>query len=185
MTDFWYEEMRALDAVGIPRERYYPAIPLKKDATSLAELQQFTYAVACQDHPRPRMHFLGRGVYSPDYRDTFSAVMAVCPHLVITSDSVHARSSGFAGSKQHPGPYLLAKRTLQAMGVPPSAAVRAGYHMALDQEDLGQLIDALHAGWYDSELFSSSQEQLAWMSAGSPEPDRWDPIWAELRRRMR
>jgi len=184
MTDFWHEEMKILDSVRVPRDLYYPAVPLKKDATSLSELQEFVKALTWHGRVRrPRLHFLGRGVYSPEYRETFAVAMAACPDLQVSSDSVRQRA--MVGSKRAPGIYGLAKRVLEDLGVDPSERVHAGLHMALDQEELAQMIDALHTGWYDSELFSSSQEQLAWLAAGSPEPDDWDPMWAEMQRRMR
>jgi hypothetical protein len=168
MAAFYRAEAAVLRLWGVPEESFYPAIPLKKDATKLSELLTFARSLDCNGRHRPRIHLLGRGVFSPDYRETFNELLKVCPDFLITSDSVHSRSSGFLGNRAHPGPYMRAMDMLRGMGLPTFEVKRVGMHIALDQEDRMQLIEAVEAGWYDSELFDSAAEHYAWLAAHMP-----------------
>jgi hypothetical protein len=164
MAAIYNVQLQILHEAGVPLRQVYPAIPLKKDATSIADLQAFIRAMRCREEPRPRIHFLGRGLFSPDYRATYAAALAACPWLEITADSVRFRSSAFLGSRAKPGPWMIAQDLLRELGASVADVKRYGLHLALDQQDLAQLIEAVQAGWYDAELFDSAAEQLAWLA---------------------
>jgi hypothetical protein len=79
LVDFW-RSAQAILAIG---DRAIPAIPMKKDATSLADLLAFVAAA------RPRaIHLLGLGVKSPRYAETVAALRELAPQLEIQCDSV-------------------------------------------------------------------------------------------------
>lgn len=182
MAKLYELEREILLGYGVPPWQMYPAVPLRRAATPLPDLAVFARSLVCEErawrdpatgrthHERPRLHMLGRGVYSPEYRDTIAAVLDACPDVQITSDSVHIRSQAFLGSRETPGPYWLAKELVRQSGVRDTFSVqRLGMHMALRAEDERALLEAVRAGWYDSELFSSAAEELAWLAAGRPE----------------
>lgn len=165
MADFYADELRALDVEpGDPQ--VYAAIPLKKDATSLEDLERFVgeirdrFNLSCEDDPyrdppvrgRLRLHFLGRGAYSPDYRATFDAAKRACPTAIVTSDSVRIRA--MVGQDR---PLTQALKHLEALGVEePSKRKRAALQATNELLDAIELSDANAAGWYDSELDDSS-----------------------------
>lgn len=189
MADFYEEEYEVLRQAGVPGYQLMPAIPLKKDATSRADLCKFMHeGFRCKERvwrshvtgksevESPKIHFLGRGVYSPDYRDTFGVAVAACADVEIFSDSVRIRA--IIGSRKSPGALMRAQDALRAMGVTDAFELkRQGLIMALEQERRLQILEAVREGWYDSELFGSSAEHLAWLEAGSPEPDDWEKMW--------
>jgi hypothetical protein len=100
-----------------------------------------------------RLHFLGRGAYSPDYRATFDAVKRACPTAIVTSDSVRIRA--MVGEDR---PLTQALGHLKALGVgeagPRKRAALEATNELLDAIELG---DANAAGWYDSELDDSAE----------------------------
>jgi hypothetical protein len=166
MADFFTAELEALGVEpGDPR--IYAAIPLKKDATSLEDLEAFVaetrdrFGFSCEEDPdrdppvrgRMRLHFLGRGAYSPDYRATFDAVKRACPTAIVTSDSVRIRA--MVGEDR---PLTQALGHLKALGVgeagPRKRAALEATNELLDAIELG---DANAAGWYDSELDDSAE----------------------------
>lgn len=164
MAAFYAVQLQILFDAGVPLRQVSPAIPLKKDATSIADLQAFIRAMRCREESWPRLHFLGRGLFSPDYRATYAAALAACPWLEITADSVRFRSSAFLGNRAKPGPWMIAQDLLRELGASVADVKRYGLHLALDQQDLAQLIEAVQAGWYDAELFDSAAEELAWLA---------------------
>lgn len=128
----------------------------------------------------PRVHFLGRGTFVPEYRETFAAAMKVCPEIEVTSDTSLARRLVGEPKRGRPGPLYLARTAVKATGVTDAAeAIRKAWGIVLDQIFEEQLIDAVRAGWYDSELFESAAEEMAWMEAGKPDPDVWAKMWLE------
>lgn len=163
MSTFYRAQLQVLRNAGVPLDHVYPAIPLKKDATSINDLVAFLRSLPCNDDRPPRVHFLGRGLFSPDYRATYAAAMEVCPWLRITADSVRFRSSAFLGTRKNPGPFMLAQDIFRQLDMSGAEVKRLGLHLALDQQDLAQLIEAVQAGWYDPELFDSAEEHLAWL----------------------
>ena len=75
MTEFYHY---ALEVLGADDPLYVPAIPMKKDATSLAELEQFV-----QEAQPHEMHLLGIG---PGNRK-FADVKHICRSVPFTCDS--------------------------------------------------------------------------------------------------
>ena len=71
MSKFWEAEMHILWSRVLDLSWIRPGIPLKKDATSIEELQRFLRDAKANFVGAGRfgwIHFLGRGVYSPDFR---------------------------------------------------------------------------------------------------------------------
>lgn len=162
MVDFYADELAAL-GFDAGDERVYAAIPLKKDATSLEEVEQFVgdarerFGLSCEADPdswdlprrkRFRAHLLGLGVYSPDYRPMFDAVKRACPTAIVTSDSVRIRA--MVGEER---PITQALAHAKALGDkhPKRAALEATNALV----EASAESDAIAAGWYDSELDSS------------------------------
>jgi hypothetical protein len=164
MGSFYNLQLDILHAAGVRLRQVAPAVPLKKDATSIEDLVTFIRSLRCNETNPPRIHFLGRGLFSPDYRATYAAAMEACPYLQITADSVRFRSSAFLGTRANPGPFMRAQDLLRELGASVADVKRYGLHLALNQQDLAQRLEAIEAGWYDSELFDSAEEQLAWMA---------------------
>ena len=165
MADFYADELEALSITpGDPQ--VYAAIPLKKDATSLEDLEAFVgdvrdrFGLSCEESPdrdppvrgRVRLHFLGRGAYSPDYRATFDAVKRACPTAIVTSDSVRIRA--MVGEDR---PLTQALRHLETLGVTDAGErKRAALQATNALLDAIELSDANAAGWYDPELDDSA-----------------------------
>jgi len=166
MAEFWFQAVEVLERAGVPvEERVRPGIPLKKDATRVEDLGPFLREIKLADWDVPMLHFLGRGVYSPDYRRTFAAAWDVLQREpgemqpIISSDSVRVRA--LVGSRPNPGPYMVAKDALEALGVRDAHAREVeALHLVLDAEDDAQLIEAVRAGWYDAETYDSAREHL-------------------------
>jgi hypothetical protein len=149
-----------------------PAVPMKKDATSLDELVEFVRSPeVCRDTgDRPRIHLLGRGVYSPAYRETIAAVVNACPDIEVFADSVRLRSSAVlgtrAGPKAKPGPYMLAQDLYRDLGMSPYDVKRLGLELAMEQADIMERIEAHRAGWWDPEGFDSPAATFRAFTAG-------------------
>jgi len=80
MAAFW---AAAVGALGVPEAQLVAAIPMKKDATTTAELVAFLRAA------RPaRVHLLGLGPKSPRFVEVVTAARAACPGVEILCDSV-------------------------------------------------------------------------------------------------
>lgn len=91
MAEFYHH---ALDALGADDPLYVPAIPMKKDATSLAELAQFV------QQARPHaMHLLGIGPHN----HKFAEIARICRGVPFTCDSnVLTASVGRSGKRPRP-----------------------------------------------------------------------------------
>lgn len=167
MADFYQRELEAMGLEpGAPE--VYAAIPLKKDATSLEDLEEFVadtrkrFKLSCDEddglpvNKRFRVHLLGRGVYSPDYFDTFDAVKRACPTAIITSDSVRIRA--MVGENR---PITQALKAAKALGITDARKAKAVALRATDAlvRAVGEA-DAHAAGWFDPEL-DSGPEQAA------------------------
>lgn len=170
MAEFWFRAVEILERAGVPvQERVRPGIPLKKDATKVEDLAPFLREIQLADWDVPMIHFLGRGVFSPAYRETFAAAWEVLHrepgelHPIISSDSVRVKSivGGREAQGNTPGPYMVAKDVLLALGVTDAhERERHGLHLCFDAEEDAQLLEAVRAGWYDAEVYDSSEEHL-------------------------
>lgn len=80
LADFW---TLAQQILGIPAGQLVAAIPMKKDATSTAELAAFV----AEAQPA-RLHLLGLGPKSARFGEVVAAVRAASPATEIFSDSV-------------------------------------------------------------------------------------------------
>jgi len=83
MADFYAAELVTL---GLPADQVIPAVPMKKDATSVEDLVDFVRATQ-----PTRLHLLGLGPKRrgpKGYDAVVAAVLAVCPGCEIMSDSV-------------------------------------------------------------------------------------------------
>lgn len=80
MAAFW---ARACEVLGVSSARLVAAIPMKKDATSTAELVTFL------ETARPaRVHLLGLGPKSPRFAEVVKAARRACPGVELFCDSV-------------------------------------------------------------------------------------------------
>jgi hypothetical protein len=83
MADFWG---RAVDAIGLPGDELVPAIPMKKDATSLEDLRAFLLAV------RPSaVHLLGIAPDTERGRAAIELVRSIVPSARISCDACLAK----------------------------------------------------------------------------------------------
>jgi len=80
MAAFWAAACATLD---VPAAQLIAAIPMKKDATTTAELVDFLRAA----NPA-RVHLLGLGPKSPRFVEVVTAARAACPGVVLYCDSV-------------------------------------------------------------------------------------------------
>lgn len=167
MAEFWFQAVEVLEQHGVPiLERVRPGIPLKKDATRVEDLGPFLREIKLADWDVPMLHFLGRGVFSPEYRRTFAAAWEALRREpgemqpVISSDSVRVKA--LVGSRKAPGSYMVAKDVLKDLGVSDAhEREMVGLHLCLDAEEDAQLLEAVRAGWYDAEGYDSAAEHLA------------------------
>ena len=174
MVDFYTQELAALGLKpGDPA--VYAAIPMKKDATSLEDLERFIkgtvdrFGLECREsattweagprakEKRLRLHLLGRGAFSPEYEETFDIIKKACPAAIVTSDSVRIRA--MVGKTR---PVTQALHHAKALGVSDAKARKAIAIAATNAlVDSTEYANAVAAGWYDSEVVSSPDESLS------------------------
>jgi hypothetical protein len=147
------------------RETPIAGIPMKKDATSMAELAEF---VATLPWFGARIHLLGIGPSATrgkvKFVDVIALIKRIRPNADITSDSVTirrlvGRSNGRGGA---PRALTAAQDRARALGVTDPQAVKSAglIHQGLAERD-AELERANDAGWYDVELFDSVEEARA------------------------
>lgn len=165
LADFFADALAVLRAHKVPHmERLRPGLPLKKSPLTNDTIAKFIHRVRLPEWKFPSIHLLGRGIFSPSYRDTLGVVvkaLAASDNLpIISSDSVRIRA--LVGSRNSPGPYMAAQDVLRRLGVKATyERERQAIHMVLDAEFDSMLIEAIHAGWYDAEVYGSAEEALA------------------------
>jgi hypothetical protein len=130
------------------RENLIWGIPMKKDATSIEELQAFCAAV----QPR-RIHLLGCGTRSKTYRAAIKAVEAVCPECEVYSDSV--RITALVGKTNGKGGGPRAITRYLAAGLDKGAATLR----AMLDEQAQDVAAAEAEGWFDPELADGPKGQ--------------------------
>lgn len=123
------------------RENLIWGIPMKKDATSISELEAFCAVV----QPR-RVHLLGCGVRSKTYRAAVQAIKAVCPGCEVYSDSVRIMALVGKTNGRGGGPRPITR--YRSLGYSKADATR----MAMRDEQREDVETAQAEGWSDSEL---------------------------------
>ncbi len=151
---------RAIDACGFWEGGVIAGIPMKKDATSRAELADFVDTLPMWGS---RIHLLGFGPASKGYDAVIALITCRRPDCSITSDSVTIRR--LAGRTNGPGggPRVLTREQdkARAMGLT-GADVKAFALCAQGGTERDAEIDAAHAaGWFDVELFDTLEEAVA------------------------
>lgn len=152
------------------REAPVAGVPMKKDATTLADLREL---VASLPWYGARIHLLGLGPKSKyrRYEKAIAAIKSIRPNATITSDSTQAvrgevgRTNGRQDvrgeRKGGPRRLTIAQDSARARGLRGSA-VKANALIATGLEELElELEAALAAGWFDVELFDSLEEARA------------------------
>jgi hypothetical protein len=151
---------RACEILGL-RQLPIAGIPMKKDATSLADLREL---VASLPWYGARIHLLGLGPESTRFAAVIAAIKAIRPNADITSDSVTVRRLVGRTNGRGGGPRAITKYQdeARARGERDAQAVKA---YALQSEGLDErdreIVRANAAGWYDDELFDSVEEAVA------------------------
>lgn len=142
--------------------RCIAGIPMKKDATTIADLREF-----CGTTQPRAVHLLGLGPRSPRYWPAVRVIREVSPLTLIYSDSVRIR--GMVGREEGKAPrkYTAAQDAARARGATTVAQVKSdGIFAVMYDEGLDRAARALDAGWYDKELFGSWAEAQRATRAG-------------------
>jgi hypothetical protein len=160
---------RACEILGL-REAPIAGVPMKKDATTLADLRELVQSLPWFG---ARIHLLGLGPKSKHRRfeKAVALIRSINPNCSITSDSTQAvrgevgRTNGrenVAGERKG-GPRRLTSaqdraraRGLKGSDVKANALIATG----LEEAEL-ELEAAISAGWFDVELFDTIEEARA------------------------
>lgn len=152
MVEFSYAAERILG-----RGPWVWGIPMKKDATTLAELEHF--ASSLHTGSPSRVHLLGLGRKSPRFVEAISAVRLVSPLTGISCDSV--RITALVGRTNGPGgkPRALTAARDAVLREGKAKTVTDVKHAALSRvmqaETRTELQAARRLGWFDPELESA------------------------------
>ncbi len=145
MTDFWAAELDALQL----RHQPICGIPLKKDATSPAELFEFAETTPFYG---TRFHLLGKGPASEDYDELIYGLKAIRPQCEITTDSTHRR---WIGSTNGPGggprKWTREIAVAKARGEEGPAAKRHAMTVVQTEEYDERMLEARRRGWIDED----------------------------------
>ena len=147
------------------RETPIAGIPMKKDATSLADLAAFVESLPWFG---ARIHLLGIGPAATrgavKFADVIALIKSIRPNAEITSDSASIRRlvGRSNGRKGAPRALTAAQDAARASGLTDAQDVKAYglQSQGLDERDR-DLERANDAGWYDDELFDSVEEARA------------------------
>ena len=142
------------------RQQAIAGIPMKKDATSIADLQEL---VASLPWFGARIHLLGLGPESKRYAEVIAAIKAIRPNADISSDSVTVRRLVGRKNGRGGGPRAITKYQDEARARGENGQAVKAYALmsqGLDERDR-ELERAMDAGWYDDELFDSVEEARA------------------------
>jgi hypothetical protein len=137
-------------------------VPMKKDATTLAELDAF--AAFFPATSVPRFHLLGLGLNSPRYAGALETIRARVPAAEVFCDSVRitalvGRTNGRAGGAR---PLTAARDALIAQGVTGVAELKAAaIGTVWEAEYQAELAAAIAAGWVDEELVDGPPSDLS------------------------
>jgi len=144
-------------------------VPMKKDATSLADLAELVDSLPWYG---ARIHLLGLGPESKRFAAALRCIKSRRPNAEVTSDSVTIRRLVGRTNGRGGGPRAITRYQdeARAAGLRAARDVKA-YAVAKQGEDEYQAeLDRAHAaGWFDTELYDSLEEALAHRAAGYPE----------------
>lgn len=145
-------------------------IPMKKDATSLADLAELLESLPWYG---ARLHLLGIGPESRKYAAAIRLIRRVRPNAIVTTDSVTVRRLVGRTNGRNGGPRPITRyqdEARSAHGLAASKEIKA-YAIAKQGADAYQHeLDRAHAaGWFDSELYDSLEEATAHRAAGYPD----------------
>lgn len=134
-------------------------VPMKKDATSMADLAELVGSLPWFG---ARVHLLGLGPKSKNFRAVIALIKGIRPNCTITSDSVTAlrgqvgRTNGRGGA---PRALTAAQDRARELGAKGSTEVKACALGMLGREQMRRDRDrATAAGWFDVELYDSADE---------------------------
>lgn len=96
---------RCAELLAIPAEQLVAGVPMKKDATGLADLADLAASLA----PRARVHLLGLGPESKRFAPAIATVRSRRPDARITSDSVTLRRLVGRTNGRGGGPRVLTR----------------------------------------------------------------------------
>lgn len=125
-------------------------IPLKKGATTIAQLREF--AATCPADQG--FHLLGMGPSSPLFEEAMLAILDNCPEAAITCDAVRITALVGRGGTKNPGkPRALTKAQDAIRAAHPGITTRELKRAAINHVIGREAIDLLVAnGWRDPEL---------------------------------
>ncbi len=191
MSEFYRQACAILGLRNAP----IAGVPMKKDATSLAQLAELVdsmpwhavkeYASSAA-HDGCRIHLLGLGPESKRWPSVLRTIKSRRPNASITSDSVTVRR--LAGRTNGPkgGPRVLTKYNDEARAIlagdgvlspfmrgGTKSTVAKAYALSKQGGDEArrERKAATAAGWFDEELYDSAEEAAAHAAAGYPEKD--------------
>lgn len=162
---------RACEILGLA-EAPIAGIPMKKDATSLADLAELVDSMPWYGC---RFHLLGLGPESPRFAAAIRCIKSRRPNAVITSDSVTVRRLAGRTNGKGGGPRALTKYQdeARARGMSDAFEVKAYGITKHGGDEHDAMLERAHAaGWFDEELYDSLEEALAHRAAGYPEAPR-------------
>lgn len=143
--------VRALGILGL-RERPIIGVPMKKDATSNAQLTELVDSLPWYD---VRIHLLGIGPESPRFAKAIEIIKGLRPNAAITSDSVTIRRLVGRSNGRGGGPRALTKYQDEARAGGERDPQRVKAHglmrQGADEYELERQA-AIAAGWRDTEL---------------------------------
>lgn len=175
MGDFFRQQQAILglraatfNELGLWEGGVIAGIPMKKDATSRAELAAFVETLPVWGS---RIHLLGFGPASKGYDAVIELIKSRRPNCSITSDSVTIRRLAGRTNGKGGGPRILTQEQdkARAMGMV-GAEVKAYALCAQGAVERDAELDAAHAaGWFDVELFDTLEEAIAFHEASKKE----------------
>ncbi len=166
------------------RETPIAGIPMKKDATSLADLAELVDSLPWYG---ARLHLLGLGPQSDRFAAVIRCIKSRRPNAVITCDSVTVRRLAGRKNGRGGGPRALTRYQdeARARGLKDGVEVKAYGLMRQGDDARNVELDRAHAaGWFDTELYDTLEEALAHRAAGYPEPAR-EPALAKAAKPVR
>lgn len=155
---------RACELLGL-REAPIAGIPMKKDATSLADLAELVDSMPWYGC---RFHLLGLGPESKRFAAAIRCIRSRRPNAMITSDSVTVRRlvGRTNGRKGQPRAITKYHDEARATGYTDPIAVKEYALERHGDDEYQQTLERAHAaGWYDTELFDSLDEAKAFTAA--------------------
>jgi hypothetical protein len=151
MADFFRQAQAILGFTCIA------GIPMKKDATSIEELATFLREV----QPRA-IHLLGFGPYSRNWDKAMAAIREASPTTLVYCDSARIPALvGWGKDGKKPRKLTRARQQVRAEGHTDDTYVcEEATRRAFFEESDEREAEAIAAGWFDKELYSSFEEAV-------------------------